>query len=490
MVCSRRHFPESSRYDRSPGDGKQVIQQVQQYLEEHRARFEEDLCALLRYPSVSADPTCRDAIHQTACWLLRRLEGLGLSSELIPTEGSPLVYAESPPVEGAPCILVYGHYDVQPPDPLDEWLTPPFEPTVRDGNIYARGATDDKGQMLTHLHGAEAWLKTVGKLPVQLKFLLEGEEEVGSHSLNRYLGQASERLACDVIVISDTPQLGPDQPAITCGLRGIAYYELRLQGPAHDLHSGSFGGAVGNPINAAARLLAALIDDQGRIQLPGFYQDVQPLSASDREELARLPFEEARFRQQLAVDSLAGEAGYTTLERRWARPSFDVHGIVGGYQGEGGKTVLPSRAVAKFSFRLVPDQQPEAITAALQRFFEERCPPGIRLQLELLHGSTGFLLPREHPYLAAACRAVEAGFGRTPVLIREGGSIPIVSEFNRHLDVPCLLLGWGLDDDNMHAPNEKFSLAALHRGSQASACLWHELATMPSDDEGVSVAHA
>ncbi len=453
----------------------QTIHRIQQYLDEHRSRFEEDLCALLRFPSVSADPGCREAVHQTAGWLKDHLAGLGLSSELIATEGSPLVYAESPPVPGAPCVLVYGHYDVQPPDPWDQWITPPFEPTVRDGNIHARGATDDKGQMLTHLHGAEAWLKTAGSLPVQLKFLLEGEEEVGSHSLSRYLGRAAERLACDVIVISDTPQFGPNQPAITCGLRGIAYYELRLQGPAHDLHSGSFGGAVANPINAAARMLAAMIDDRGHVQIPGFYQDVRTIPPIEREELAELPFDEARFREQLQVDSLAGEAGYTTLERRWARPSFDVHGIAGGYQGEGGKTVLPARAVAKFSFRLVPDQQPEAITDALQRFLEARCPPGIRMQLELLHGSTGFLLPRENPYLAAACRAIEAGFGRTPLLIREGGSIPIVSEFNRHLGVPCLLLGWGLDDDNMHAPNEKFSLADFHRGIRASACLWYEM---------------
>jgi acetylornithine deacetylase/succinyl-diaminopimelate desuccinylase-like protein len=453
----------------------QQIPQIQQFLHDHRQRFEQDLCRLLRFPSVSADSRCRSAVHDAAAWLTAHLAGLGLTAELLSTDGHPIVYAESPPVDGAPTVLVYGHYDVQPPDPLDLWISPPFEPSVRDGNVYARGATDDKGQMLTHVHSAEAWLETVGALPVQLKFLLEGEEEVGSTALNQYLDQAAQRLACDVIVISDMSQFGPGQPAITYGLRGIAYYELRLQGPQSDLHSGSFGGAVTNPANAAASLLAALVDDQGRIQVPGFYDDVVPIGDRERQQLAALPFDEVRFRQQVGVSALGGEAGFSTLERRWARPSLDVNGIWGGYQGEGGKTVLPARAGAKFSFRLVPDQRPEQITAALQSFLTARCPPGIEMELTEMHSAPGVLVPLDNPYLEAAARAVAAGFGRAPVMIREGGSIPIVTAFRQKLGVDALLLGWGLDDDNMHAPNEKFSLADYHRGIHASALLWHEL---------------
>ena len=451
------------------------MQPILQYLDDHRQRFEQDLCDLLRFPSVSADSRRRQAVRDAAEWLATHLANIGLTIELVHTEGPPIVYAESPPIDGAPTVLVYGHYDVQPPEPLELWISPPFEPTIRDGNVYARGATDDKGQMLTHVHSAEAWLKAAGTLPIQLKFLLEGEEEVGSVALNRYLDDAAQRLACDVIVISDMPQFGPGQPAITYGLRGIAYYELRLQGPQGDLHSGSFGGAVSNPANAAAGLLAALVDPQGRVQIPGFYDDVVPMSDRERQQLAALPFDESRFIQQIGVSALHGETGFSTLERRWVRPSFDVNGIWGGYQGEGGKTVLPACAGAKFSFRLVPDQQPEKITAALREFLAARCPAGIKMELTEMHSARGVLVPLESPYLEAAARAIAAGFGRPPVMIREGGSIPIVTAFRQKLGVETLMLGWGLDDDNMHAPNEKFSLADYHRGIRASAHLWQEL---------------
>lgn len=448
---------------------------IDQYLADKAPQFENDLCELLAIPSISADSRHKRDIARAADWVADSLRKLGLAVETIPTSGHPLVYAESPEVPGAPTVLVYGHYDVQPPDPLGEWITPPFVPTRRDGNIYARGATDDKGQMLTHIKSAQAWLDVRGKLPVRLKFLIEGEEEVGSRGLNAYLPAHAQKLACDIVVISDTSQFGPQRPAITYGLRGIQYFELRLQGPKQDLHSGTFGGAVTNPVNTLCRLLAALVDEQGRVLIPGFYDDVLPLAARERQQFADLPFDEAAFQNQIGVTGLTGEAGYTTLERRWARPTYDLNGIAGGYQGEGAKTVLPARAMAKFSFRLVPNQDPGKIAAALEKHLREVCPPGIQLELIDLHGAPGVVVPLDSPYVAAASRAIEHGFGRKPVFIREGGSIPIVTAFRQQLGVDTLLLGWGLDDDNTHSPNEKFCLADYHRGIRASAALWGEL---------------
>ena len=373
-----------------------------------------------------------------------------------------------------------GHYDVQPPDPLDEWISPPFEPTIRDGNVYARGATDDKGQMLTHVMSAEAWVNTVGNLPIQIKFLIEGEEEVGSEGLTHYLAtsEAASKLACDVAVISDCSQFGKDKPAITYGLKGIAYFELFLEGPKQDLHSGTFGGSVMNPANALSHILSALIDKNGRVQIPGFYDDVIPLSEAERQQFAELPFDENAFKHQLGVAALAGEIGFSTLERRWARPTFDINGLTSGYQGEGAKTVLPARASAKFSFRLVPNQAPDKIAAALKKMIAEVCPAGIKAELKEMHHAPGFVLPLDSPYIKAASRAIEQGFGKTPVFIREGGSIPIVTTFSEALGVDTLLLGWGLDDDNTHSPNEKFSLQDFHRGIKASAYLWQELAAI------------
>jgi succinyl-diaminopimelate desuccinylase len=405
---------------------------------------------------------------------------LGLATELVETAGHPIVYAESPPVADKPVALVYGHYDVQPPEPLDEWLSPPFEPTVRHGNVYARGATDDKGQMLTHVKSVEAWLKTVGKLPIQVKFLIEGEEEVGSEHLAPFVTENRKMLACDTIVISDCGQFAPGIPAITYGLRGIAYYELRLRGPRQDLHSGTFGGAVTNPANALVTLLSALRDDRGRVQVPGFYDDVLPLAEREREEFRALPTTDAEFMQQVGVAGMFGEEGYTSIERRWARPTFDINGLTSGYQGEGAKTVLPARASAKFSFRLVPRQDPHKIAAALRKYLEQRLPPGISMELIDHHGAPGVVVPLESPYMKAAAAAIEQGFGRTPVFIREGGSIPIVNTFTHELGADALLLGWGQNDDNTHSPNEKFSLDDYHRGTLASAHLWQELARLSS----------
>ncbi len=445
------------------------------YLEQHSGRFESELCDLLRIASISADSAHRGDVRRAAQWVADQFRALKLDVELAETAGNPIVLATSAPVPGAPTVLVYGHYDVQPPDPLDQWTSPPFEPTVRGGNLYARGATDDKGQMFTHIKAAEAWIRTAGRLPVQLKFVIEGEEEVGSQNLEPFIAANTERLACDCVVISDNSQFAAGLPAITYGLRGIAYYELRLAGPKQDLHSGTFGGGVANPANALCAMLSALVNERGQVQIPGFYDDVEPLTAREREAFGRLPFDEAEFMRKLEVAALAGEEGFTTLERRWARPTFDISGLTSGYQGEGAKTVLPARATAKFSFRLVPRQDPKKISAALEQRLRALCPPGITLELIDFHGAPGIVVPLDSPYVAAAQRAIEAGFGRVPVFMREGGSIPVVAAFHDLLGVDTLLLGWGLDDDNTHSPNEKFCLADFHRGIKASAHLWHEL---------------
>lgn len=454
------------------------MSKLDDYLKSHAEAFQNDLCELLRIPSVSADPKHRPDVRRAAEWVAGQFKSLKLKAEIVETAGNPIVYAESPAVPGAPVVLVYGHYDVQPPDPLDEWISPPFEPTVRNGNLYARGATDDKGQMLTHIKSAQAWIETEGKLPLQLKYLIEGEEEVGSENLDNFIETQRERLKCDCVVISDTSQFGPGQPAITYGLRGIAYYELRLSGPKQDLHSGTFGGAVANPAIALATMLAGLIDGDGRIQVPGFYDDVQSLSDRERKEFQSLGFDEEKFKKQLGIDAVRGEKGFSTLERRWARPTFDVNGLKSGYQGEGAKTVLPATAMAKFSFRLVPNQDPKKISAALEKKLRELCPAGIKLELIDLHGAPGVVVPLDSPFVAAAAKAVEQGFGRKPVFIREGGSIPVVATFHELLGVDTLLLGWGLDDDNTHSPNEKFHLADFHRGIRASTYLWQELSAV------------
>ena len=409
--------------------------------------------------------------------MLGQFQSLGLKAEKIATAGNPLIYAESPPVADMPVALVYGHYDVQPVDPLGEWLSPPFEPTRRNGNIYARGATDDKGQMLTHIKGAEAWLKTTGQLPIQLKFLIEGEEEVGSVNLDTFIAANKEKLACDVVVISDSSQFAPGKPAITYGLRGLAYFEVRLTGPKQDLHSGTFGGGVTNPANRAVP------DVGGAGGRPGANPSARVLR---RRRAAHAKPNASNFAScrstkicscsRSASRGLSGEAGYTTLERRWARPTCDINGLTSGYQGEGAKTILPARASAKFSFRLVPKQDPVQITKSLERMLRAMLPPGVKMEL-IEHGaSPGVVVPLESPSMSAAAEAINDAFKAKPVFIREGGSIPVVGTFHDELGVDTLLLGWGLDDDNTHSPNEKFNLADFHRGIRASAYLWAELA--------------
>lgn len=449
---------------------------IAKYLDQHADKFVTELQDFLRIPSVSADPAFLPHMTRAANWVEQQFRQLGFKTELVKTPGHPIVYAEWLHAPGAPTALVYGHYDVQPPDPLDLWTTPPFEPTIRDGAIYARGATDDKGQVFTHIKSAEAWLKTVGKLPINLKYVIEGEEEVGSKNLDDFLTARKDALKCDVAVISDTSQYSADVPAITVGLRGIIACEVAVTGPKKDLHSGVFGGSVANPATGLARMIAALHDDAGRIQIPGFYDDVVPLSKEERVEIAALPFEEAEYRQELGVPAVFGETGFSTTERRWARPTCEVNGLFGGYTGVGPKTIVPSKATVKITCRLVPNQNPEKLLHSLESFLRSRLPTGLTMEFTSFHGAPGFLMDRNSPYLKAAAEAVAEGFGQPPVSIREGGSIPVVTTFKEILGVDTLLLGWGLNTDNLHSPNEHFSLANFQRGIKASAALWECLA--------------
>ena len=452
-------------------------QAVTNFLQLHRDRFVEELKTFLRIPSISAISQHRPDIERAAAFVAAQMQAAGLQAEIVPTAGNPIVYGEWLNAPGAPTVLVYGHYDVQPADPLDQWKTPAFEPTIRDGQIYARGATDDKGQMLTHIKGAEAWLKTVGHLPVNLKFVIEGEEEVGSNNLDDFLLAHRERCRCDVAVISDTSQYGPGIPAITYGLRGILACEVTVHGPRQDLHSGIFGGAIANPCNVLAQMIATLHDADGRVAIPGFYDTVVPLLDEERRGFAALPFNEQEFLGAIGAAAPQGEKGFTSLERRWARPTCDVNGLFGGYSGEGPKTIIPAQATAKITCRLVPNQDPHKLTVALEQHLRKVAPPSVRVDFRTAHGCPATICDIHSPYMAAARRAVAAGFGAEPVLIREGGSIPVVGTFRSILNVDTLLLGWGQNTDNLHGPNEHFSLASFQQGIQASARLWKELAS-------------
>ena len=454
---------------------------IEQYIRNNEERYKSSLFEFLRIPSVSADAQYKNELLHAADWLEKFFAQLGFQSETITTNGNPLVYAQTPPVPGGKTILFYGHYDVQPPDPFERWETPPFEPTVRNGNVFARGATDDKGQYMTHLFAAEAILKNLDSLPVQMKFLAEGEEEsCGSVSLTEYLSEQSNRdkLACDCIVVSDSGMFGENQPAITYGLRGILAFELILDGPSRDLHSGDFGGAVFNPGIALAKILSSLIDENGIIQIPGLYDDVLPITDLEREQLAKLPFDERDFFEKIGVSHGFGEAGYTTLQRRWNRPTFDINGITCGYQGEGSKTIIPARASAKFTLRLVPNQNPEKVISCVYKRISELVPPGIQMELKMEHGAPGMVIPLESPYIAAANESLEQVFGVPAVFCRQGGSIPIVAELKDRLNAEVLLIGWGQDDDNLHSPNEKFSLLNFQRGTIASAKLIEKIGAM------------
>lgn len=452
------------------------MQEVISHLEQNQDAALEQLKELLRIPTVSADSAFAQHMRAGADFVHNALVEAGLSVETIETPGHPIIYAEWTKAEDAPTALIYGHYDVQPADPLNLWTTPPFEPDVRDGCIWARGATDDKGQCWTHVLSVAAWLKTMGRLPVNVKFVIEGEEEVGSENLDVFLEQHKEKLACDVAVVSDSSQYAPGIPAITYGLRGILACEVTVTGPNRDLHSGSFGGAVINPVNALCRLMAMLHDDQGHIQIPGFYDSVVELTDEERAQFAALPFDEAEWLADLGTDAPWGEAGYSTNERRWARPTCDINGIYGGYSGEGPKTIVPSKATAKITCRLVPDQDAARLTTTLKQFLADNIPPGLKFEFTSQHGAPASVADLNSPYMVAAKSAIEKAFGKEPVMIREGGSIPVVGSFKQILGVDTLLLGWGQNSDNLHSPNEHFRIEDFHRGTAASAWLWQELA--------------
>ncbi len=440
------------------------------YFQENQAAFLEGLKTFLRIPSISTLTEHKPDIRRAAEFALNELRAAGLTGELIEGEGNPLVYAEWLGAPGKPTLLMYGHYDVQPPDPLDEWKSPPFEPEVRGDDIFARGSSDDKGQTYILMKAVEGLLKTRGKLPVNVKFLIEGEEETGGEHIEGYVAQKPARLKADAAIICDTEMFAPELPTICVGLRGIVYAELHVEGANHDLHSGVYGGAAPNPLQAMAEIISALKDRDGHIRIAGFYDRVVPPSAKEREAWARLPFNEKEYTEkEMGARELVGEPGIDLFERLWARPTFEVHGIRGGFTGEGAKTVIPARAVAKISTRLVADQDPKEAAEQLKKAIAEACPKGVTAELKLVHGAPPSLVNPDNPFIHAAAQAMSEVFGKPTVYIRSGGSIPIVAAFEQNLGIPSVMMGFGLPDDNLHAPNEKLHLPNFYRGIEAVA---------------------
>jgi len=446
------------------------------YAEDHFDTFTGELEELLRIPSVSTDSAYDKHVQQAADWLAARLDDAGLDhTEVVSTDGHPIVYAEHITGADKPTVIVYGHYDVQPPDPLAEWDSDPFEPTRRNGTIYARGACDDKGQMYMHVTAAEALLQG-GDPPVNFKFVIEGEEETGSMAVETFIDEEADRLDGDVVLISDTAMFSPDTPSITYGLRGLAYAEITLEGPNRDLHSGNYGGAVDNPANALGRLLAGLHDDDHRIAIPGFYDDVRDLTPAERETYAELPFDEAAWRDAIGIDAVRTEGDYTTLECLSARPTLDVNGLWGGYTGEGAKTVLPSRAHAKLSMRLVPDQTVTDIYEKLEAHLKAEVPDTMSLTTRRLHGGDPVLVDPTGPPMQAAQQAMAEVLGTEPVFVRNGGTIPVVADFQDILGLDSVLMGFGLDSDAIHSPNEHFALDRFRKGIQSIIRFHHHYA--------------
>ncbi|MDE5579767.1 MAG: dipeptidase [Alistipes sp.] len=440
------------------------MDQVKVYIEKNKDRFISELFDLLRIPSVSAQSEHKPDMKRCAEWLAAALVEAGADrAEVMPTDGNPVVFAEKTVDPKAKTVLVYGHYDVMPVDPRGEWLTEPFEPVLRDGRIWARGADDDKGQLWMHAKAFEAMCAT-GSLPCNVKFMLEGEEEIGSASLYDFCRRNKKLLKADIILVSDTSMLSMATPSITCGLRGLSYMEVEVTGPDRDLHSGLFGGAVANPANVLSRLVAGLIDDCGRVTIPGFYDDVRELTPAERRAFNRAPFSLSAYKRSLRIGDVEGEAGFTTLERTGIRPSLDVNGIWGGYTGEGTKTVIPSKATAKISMRLVPDQDFRKIAKLFEKHFRQAAPKSVKVDVRFLHGGMPYVAPTDMPAYKAAARAVAETFGRKPLPFYSGGSIPIISGFEHILGIKSLLLGFGLAEDAIHSPNESFGLDQFAKG--------------------------
>jgi peptidase, M20/M25/M40 family len=442
---------------------------IKEYIKEHERRFLEELFALIRIPSISAKTEHKEDMQRCARYWQEHLQGLGVQAEVYQTAGNPIVYGEYIIDASAPTVLVYGHYDVMPAEPLELWKSEPFEPEIRDGHIWARGADDDKGQSMTQIKGFET-AKALGLLRCNVKFVLEGEEEIGSTHLEGFLTQYKDMLSADVILVSDTSMVSSEVPSLTSGLRGLAYWEIEVTGPNRDLHSGHFGGAVGNPINELCRLIAKVQDEHtGRIQIPGFYDDVVDLTNAEREMIAKVPFSEEAYCKAIDVDAVWGEEGYSTLERNSCRPSFDVCGIWGGYTGEGSKTVLPSKAYAKVSCRLVASQDHHKISQAFIDYIKSIAPKHIRVEVRPMHGGEAYLCPIDLPAYKAAEEAISKSWGVRPLAVRRGGSIPIIAVFERVLGLKTVLMGFGLESNAIHSPNENMSVDIFRKGVEAVA---------------------
>ena len=440
------------------------MEAIKNYVEINKERFLEELFELIRIPSISAKEDHRDDMYRSAEFIRKSLLEAGADhAEVMETTGFPVVYGHKLVDEKLPTVLVYGHYDVQPVEPLDLWKSPPFEPEIRDGKIYARGADDDKGQLFMHVKAFELMNRT-GTLTCNVKFMIEGEEEIGSPSLKQFCKENLELLKADIILISDTTMIAQDIPSITVGLRGLSYLEVELTGPNRDLHSGLYGGAVGNPANLLAKIIASLTDQNNHITIPGFYDDVQEVSESERAEMAKAPFSQAEYNKALEIDKAVGEEGFTTNERTGIRPSLDVNGIWSGYTGEGAKTVLPSKAHAKISMRLVPNQDSQKVDELFISHMKKIAPEGTRVEVKSLHGGQGYVTPIDVPAYRAASKAIEESFGKKPVPVRSGGSIPIVSDFEEVLGIKSILMGFGLDSDAIHSPNENYPLFNFFKG--------------------------
>lgn len=452
------------------------MESVITHLDQNKEQYLAELKDLLAIPSVSTNPQNKGDVERCARWVADHMRTIGLQNvQVMPTPGHPVVYADWLNAPGKPTVLIYGHYDVQPPEPLELWTSPPFEATIRDGNIFARGSADDKGQVFIHLKSIEAFLKTTGKLPVNVKLLIEGEEEIGSEHLAPFLKEHKEMLGADLVLVSDSSMFAKGVPSICYGLRGLAYMQIDLVGPNRDLHSGSFGGTVHNPIQALSEIIAQLHDKNGKITIPGFYKDVRPLSKKERDSFKKLPWSDKKYAKDLGVKQLYGEKGFSTLERVWARPTLECNGIWGGFTGEGAKTVLPSKASAKISMRLVPDQKSDKVAKLFEKHIKKIAPKSVTVTVRNLHGGEAAITPIDSPGVMAAVAALEKGFGKKPLYQREGGSIPIVVQFKQILGLDTVLLGFGLPDENAHAPDEFLNLDNFFGGMRTSAHFFNEL---------------
>ncbi len=475
MAGLRKKQHERSFWPRSDT----VIEKVQAYIKQNEATYVDRLKEFLRIPSISTDPQKNADTRRAAEWVQSVFAHCGIESEIVETPRHPAVLADTGPADSnTPTILIYGHYDVQPVGDPALWQSGPFDPTVRDGAIYARGSADDKGQVLTHMLAAEAWRKTAGKLPVRFKFLIEGEEEIGSPNLDALVETHRNRLACDYVTISDTAKLDWDTPAITYGTKGLIYKEIEIRGPKQDLHSGSFGGTVPNPGDVMCRIIGSLHDADQRVNVPGFYDDVKEISEQERKALLALPFDEAKYLKTLGSPALLGEKGYTTQERKWTRPTLDVNGLFGGFIGEGASTIIPHKMGAKVSMRLVPDQNPEKISAAFEQAVLNAAPKGVTISFKTFGCCASYVCPLDLPALAAAKKAIRDAYGKEPVMMREGGSLPILPMFKRVLKADSVMMGFSVPDCNLHGPNEFFHISDFLAGIRASASYAMHLASL------------